>query len=154
MEDLENVTHFAGGTVSMNCSASSVLLANMVWYKNNEQIFEDERVKIFNTIDSGNSNKTVVRSTLLFTNLTQSDDADYFCEASNLGAVRTNFIINSSVAHLTIQCELTFSSHLVFISLFCLHLAFHLSILHFCQLFDIKIHECLLCSSIMTHLLV
>ena len=101
-----NTTHFAGGAISMNCSARGFPSPVVVWYKNGQQVIEDERVKISNTTLVETDNEIITQSTLCLFNLSGFDDADYICEASNPGAYELVFVVTSSLVHLNVQCEL------------------------------------------------
>ena len=105
VENLMNVTHFAGGSVSLNFSASGFPPAEFAWYKNSQQLVEDETVTIINTTKLETPDIIITQSTLHFTNLNQSDEADYHCEARNLGALDTDFVAISHMVHLSVQCE-------------------------------------------------
>ena len=106
VENPTNVTHFAGGAISINCSASGIPSPVLVWYKNGQQVFEDENIEISNTTLVKTPNEIVIQSTLHLINLDQSDDADYSCEASNLGVNDSVFVATTGLAHLSVQCEL------------------------------------------------
>ena len=105
VKNLMNVAHFAGGTVSLNFSASGFPPAEFSWYKNGQRLVEDERVTIINTTKLETPNKIITQSTLRFTNLSQSNEADYHCEARNLGAQEMDFVVISHMVHLSVQCE-------------------------------------------------
>ena len=100
-----NTTHFAGGVISLNCSARGFPSPAFVWYKNGEPIPEIERAEISNSTLEESLNEIITQSTLSLFNLNRSDDADYFCEAHNLGVYDSVFVVMSSLAHLTVQCE-------------------------------------------------
>ena len=106
-ENPANTTHFAGDTVSLNCSASGFPSAMFAWYKNRSRqpVLEDERVTIYTTTLVETCNETVTQSTLRLFNLSQSDDADYFCEARNQGANDLVSAVISSFVYLRVQCE-------------------------------------------------
>ena len=103
VHDPTETTHFAGGSISLYCSASGIPPAAFVWYKNELQISEDGRVTIFNTTVRDTPNEVIIQNTLSFANLMLSDDADYFCEARNPGAYDTVFVVRSDSAHLNVQ---------------------------------------------------
>lgn len=100
-----NVTHFAGGTVSLSCSARGFPAPLFVWYKNGEQVLENERVNISNTTLVETPNEILTQTTLSLVNLNQSDDADYYCKAHNPGVDDLMFVTTSSLAHLSVQRE-------------------------------------------------
>ena len=105
VENPMNTTHFAGGNIFMNCSATGIPSATFVWYKNEELLLNDERVEIFNTILVQTFNEIITQSMLTLFNLNQFDDASYFCKARNPGAHELEFVATSNSAHLYVQCE-------------------------------------------------
>ena len=105
MKNLMNVSQFAGGSISLNFSASGIPPAEFSWYKNGQQLIENETVTIINTTKLETPNIIIIQSTLHFTNLSQSDEADYHCEASNSGAHDADFVVISHMVHLSVQCE-------------------------------------------------
>ena len=121
VQDPVETTHFAGGNVSLFCSASGIPSAAFVWYKDGQEVFEDGRVTIFNTTLTDMPNEIIIQNTLSFTNLMLSDDADYSCEARNPGAYGTIFVVRSNTAHLNVQRKNDY------ISSFCLTLAYPLT---------------------------
>ena len=64
---------------------------------------EDRRVIIFSTTLTYTPNEVIVQNTLSFVNLMLSDDADYFCEASNPGVYDKAFVVRSDSVHLNVQ---------------------------------------------------
>ena len=105
VQDPMETTHFAGGSVSLTCSASGIPSPAFVWFKDGQQMFEGGRVTILSTTLTDTPNKVVVQSTLSFMNLMLSDDANYFCEASNPGAYGTTFVARSDTARLIVERE-------------------------------------------------
>ena len=103
VQDPVETTHFAGGNISLFCSASGIPSPAFVWYKDGQQVFEDGRVTIFNTTVTDTPNEVVIQNALSFTNLMLSDDANYFCEASIPGASDTVFVVQSDTAHLNVE---------------------------------------------------
>ena len=101
VEEPVEVAHYAGGSVTLSCSASGTPSPDIVWFKNGQPIIQNDQVSA--SVQS-TSNMGVIQSTLSFASLMLTDDADYYCEASNMGAGNTNSATSHSV-HLSVQCE-------------------------------------------------
>ena len=101
-----DVTQYAGGNISISCNASGIPLPTFQWYKNNQLITTYDTVSTFTTIHFQTAIDSLVESTLMFSGLVLSDDDDYFCQATNLGAYTTVFNVFSSSAHVNVQCKL------------------------------------------------
>lgn len=96
-----NTVHFAGGNVSLQCSASGIPTPTITWFKNGaEMLASGDRL----TVNSIQTPDTAV-STLVIQGLLISDDADYQCEANSSGPGVTVFTATSLSAHLTVQRE-------------------------------------------------
>ena len=94
-----NTVHFAGGEISLQCSASGIPEPSISWFKNGQPI-NDNRITASSVfIPASNA----VLGTLTFQGLLLADDDDYRCEANNTGAGTTVFIVTSQSAHLTVQ---------------------------------------------------
>ena len=96
--------HFAGGSINLTCTIFGVPYPEVVWFKDGILLEENDRISISNVTLSQTPNEIIDLSTLSFTDLELSDDADYFCQGYNPGAFDAVFFINSSSAHLTVQC--------------------------------------------------
>ena len=103
-----NTVHFAGGNVSLECTASGIPTPSFTWLKNGQllPIPDGGRVSVDNTFVTDTPNQKTVLSRLTFHELLLSDDADYHCEANNTGANGNVFRVMSQTAHLTVQREL------------------------------------------------
>ena len=77
----------------------------LVWYKNGQQVFEEEKTKISHTTLVETHIEIVIQSTLHLINLDQSDDAGYLCEARNPGVNESMFVATTGLAHLSVHCE-------------------------------------------------
>ena len=99
-----DTVHFAGGSINLTCTFFGVPYPIVVWYKNGAPFSGDDRISISNVTLVQTPNEIIDQSTLSFTDLELSDDADYFCEGSNPGSFDIRFVRNSEVAHLTVQC--------------------------------------------------
>ena len=106
LEDPTNITHLAGGNISLSCTFFGDLYLKVVWFKNGTLIGEDdEHTFTNNTVLEENVNGIVMQSFLRIHNLSYADDTEYLCQGSNQGAVGRNvFLLNSTSAHVTVQC--------------------------------------------------
>ena len=102
-----NITHFAGGNISLQCTASGIPTPTITWLKNGQSlpISDDGRVSVDNTMILDTPNQKTILSRLVFQGLLLTDDADYRCEANNTGANDNVFKVTSQTAHLTVQRE-------------------------------------------------
>ena len=105
VEDPVELVYYAGGSVNLSCSASGDPSPEIVWYKNEQPIILNDHVSIFDASVESTSDTGVVQSTLSFAFLMLTDDADYYCEASNLVADNTIFGARSHLVYLSVQCE-------------------------------------------------
>ena len=99
-------THFAGGNITLSCIVSGVPLPTIVWLKDGEELLEGARVSYANTVLLDTPNRGLVLSTLSFADLHLTDDADYACWATNLGAYSNSFTVTSNSSHLNVQRKL------------------------------------------------
>ena len=98
-----NTVHFAGGNVSLLCSARGIPEPSIAWFKNDELLTEEDNVVIL-AETSVNRNHITITNVLTFQELTLSNQAEYRCEANNTGA--KNFVFQtSSSANLTVHCK-------------------------------------------------
>ena len=113
-------SHYAGGNVSLYCTANGIPSAQFVWYKNQQPLDLDERITTSNTNVEITPDMHIIQNTLNFVGLVLSDDADYYCEASN-----DEVTVRSDSAHLNVQCK-----HLVMYNIVSFLSSFFLSLLH------------------------
>ena len=104
VEDPVDTVHFAGGSINLTCTVFGVPYPVVIWFKNGVQLSADDRISFSNVTVSQTPNEIIDQSTLSFTNLDLSDDADYFCQGSNPGAFDAVFVVDSATAHLRVEC--------------------------------------------------
>ena len=104
MEDPVDTVHFAGGSINLTCTVFGVPYPEVIWFKDGVQLSADDRISFSNVTISLTPNEIIDQSTLSFTDLELSDDADYFCQGSNPGAFDAVFIVDSATAHLQVEC--------------------------------------------------
>ena len=110
VDDPVETTHYAGGNITMSCNASGVPLPTIIWLKNGEELLQDARVSYANTTLIDMPNEGLVLSTLSFTDLQLTDDADYACQATNPGAHSNSFTVTSNSSHLNVQRKQIFEN--------------------------------------------
>ena len=103
VDDPVETTHFAGGNITLSCTASGVPLPAIVWLKDGEELQQDARVFYANTTLRDTPNRGLILSTLSFADLQLTDDADYACRATNPGAYSNSFTVTSNSSHLNVQ---------------------------------------------------
>ena len=115
VQDPIETTHFAGGNITLSCTASGVPLPTIIWLKDGEELVEDARVSYANTTILDTPNQGQVLSVLSFFDLQLTDDADYACRATNPGAYDNSFTVTSNSSHLNVQRKQMLGGH------YCLH---------------------------------
>ena len=90
-----NMTGIAGSSVNLDCTSTGYPKPNIVWYKNNELLPQDNKTLSF--VD-----EISVRSNLHLESLSLSDGGVYRCEASNFLSVLS--VTQSDTGSLKIQC--------------------------------------------------
>ena len=128
LEDPKDITHFVGGSINLTCIIFGDQRLEVVWFRNDTLISEEDCTNITNgifeevawfgndtlisknncisttnTIIEESPNGITLQSSLSITNLLLSDDVDYFCQGSNPGAFNKTLQMNSTSAHVTVQ---------------------------------------------------
>ena len=99
-----DIVHFAGGNVSLMCSASGIPAPSIIWLKNGN-MYTETSIAMISVEVSQSTNQLTVQSTLEFQELALSDDAEFHCGANNSGANNAHFQVSSRAARLTVQCK-------------------------------------------------
>ena len=111
-----SITRIAGtNESSLLCRVTGIPLPTITWFKDGMNISSDGRVIISITSFQFPENEPrfgFVISRVLIFNLQLSDDADYVCQAENIGAPGTTFLVKTAAAHITVQREFTYKHFL------------------------------------------